>query len=305
MPPAKAAPMSPKEWGLLILLALVWGGSFFFNAVAVAALPPFTLVFTRVSLAALILLVVLRMLGITLPRSPRIWLAFAGMGLLNNAIPFTLIVWGQIQVASGLASILNATTPLFTVLVAHMFTTDEKLTGGRIAGVVLGLIGVATLIGLGDFEAQDTKVLAFLAILVGALFYAFAGVFGRRFASLGVAPLATATGQVVTSAAMLLPVMLTVDRPWTLPMPNAPVLLSLLGIAAISTAFAYALYFRILATAGATNLLLVTFLIPVSAILLGVVVLGEALLPQHLVGMVLIGGGLAAIDGRVWRMVRG
>ncbi len=297
--------MKPTEWALLILLALVWGGSFFFNAVAVAALPPFTVVFARVFLAALILLAVLPVVGIKMPKEPRIWWAFLVMGLINNAIPFTLIVWSQIHIASGLAAILNATTPLFTVLVAHMATSDERLTKGRVLGVILGFVGVITLIGLDGMAAENTKTLAIFAVLAGALVYGVAGIYGRRFAALGVPPLATATGQVTASSALLLPVMLVVDQPWTLPMPSGPVLLSLLGIAAISTAFAYFLYFRILATAGATNLLLVTFLIPVSAILLGVSFLGEILLPQHLAGMALIGGGLAAIDGRVWRMVRG
>ena len=297
--------MKPTEWALLILLALVWGGSFFFNAVAVAALPPFTVVFARVFLAALILLAVLPVVGIKMPKEPRIWWAFLVMGLINNAIPFTLIVWSQIHIASGLAAILNATTPLFTVLVAHMATSDERLTKGRVLGVILGFVGVITLIGLDGMAAENTKTLAIFAVLAGALVYGVAGIYGRRFAALGVPPLATATGQVTASSALLLPVMLVVDQPWTLPMPSGPVLLSLLGIAAISTAFAYFLYFRILATAGATNLLLVTFLIPVSAILLGVSFLGEILLPQHLAGMALISGGLAAIDGRVWRMVRG
>ncbi len=296
--------MKPAEWALLILLSLAWGGSFFFNAVAVAVLPPFTVVFARVFLAALILLALLPVLGIAMPRGLVVWRAFLVMGLINNAVPFTLIVWGQIHIASGLAAILNATTPLFTVLVAHVVTADERLTKGRIIGAMLGFFGVVALIGLDGLTASDARSLAILAVLGGALAYAFAGIYGRRFAEMGVPPLATAAGQVTASSALLLPVMLVLEQPWQLPMPGVPVLLSLLGIASISTAFAYFLYFRILATAGATNLLLVTFLIPVSAILLGVLFLGEVLLPQHLVGMALIGGGLAAIDGRIGRWVR-
>jgi drug/metabolite transporter (DMT)-like permease len=226
------------------------------------------------------------------------------MGVLNNVVPFTLIVWGQSHIASGVASILNATTPLFTVLVAHVLTAEERLTSARIAGVVLGLIGVAVMVGEAAIAALGVDVLAQLACLAAALSYAFAGIYGRRFKAMGVTPIATAAGQVTASSALLLPIMLLVDQPWTLPMPSMTAILALIGVAALSTALAYILYFRILATAGATNLLLVTFLIPVSAILLGVLVLGETLALKHVIGMALISLGLAAIDGRLWRALR-
>lgn len=302
--PGNAPPrrtMTPLEWGMLLILSVVWGGSFFFNRVAVQELPVFTVVVSRVALAAIILTVILRLRGERLPTSGRVWAAFFGMGFLNNAVPFLLIVWGQQFIASGVASILNASTPLFTVLFAHFLTTDEKLSGGRLAGVLIGFAGVAVMIGPDAFRALGSNLAAQLACLGAAVSYAFAGIFGRRFRAMGVTPITTAAGQVIASSTMLLPVMLVVDRPWTLPLPSVAALGALVALAAVSTAFAYVLFFRILSTAGATNIVLVTFLVPVSAILLGVAFLGERLRPEHLAGMALIGAGLAAIDGRLWR----
>jgi len=296
--------MGRAEWAMLLVLALLWGGSFFFNAVAVRELPSFTLVWLRVAVAATTLLLVLRVIGQRMPRQPRVWAAFFGMGLLNNVLPFVLIVWGQHRIASGLASILNATTPLFTVLVAHAVTSDERLTLLKAAGVGVGFVGAAVMIGADAFGGLGTGVLAQFACLAGALSYAVAGIFGRRFRRMGVTPLATAAGQVSASTLMLLPAMLLVDRPWELAMPHAATWAAVLGVELLSTALAYVLYFRILAAAGATNLLLVTFLIPVSAILLGVLVLHETLLLRHIMGMALLGAGLAFLDGRLPRVLQ-
>jgi drug/metabolite transporter (DMT)-like permease len=221
------------------------------------------------------------------------------MSILNNVIPFTLIVWGQSHIASGLASILNATTPLFTVIVAHYLTDDERLTGQRFAGVIVGFAGVAVMIGAAAFASLDASILAQLAVLGAALSYGFSGVFGRRFKTMGIPPLATAAGQVTVSSAILLPAALIVDRPWTLAMPSTGAIVSLVALGLVSTAFAYLIFFRLLARAGATNVGLVTFLIPVSAILLGVLVLGETLAMRHVAGMALIGAGLILIDGRL------
>ena len=301
---ATSRPMTAVEWSLLLILSVLWGGSFFFIAVAVQELPPLTIVVVRVVLAALMLLLLLRAMGVKLPTERHVWAAFFGMGLLNNVIPFTLIVWGQTHIASGAASILNATTPLFTVLVAHFMTADEKLSDGRVVGVLVGLIGVAVMVGGAALQTLGVNVLAQLAVLAAALSYAFAGVFGRRFKAMGVAPLATATGQVAASSILLTPLMLIVDQPWTLAFPSMNTMAAMLGLALLSTAAAYVLYFRILASAGATNLLLVTFLIPITAIILGIFVLGEALQTKHVIGMALIATGLAAIDGRPWRLLR-
>jgi len=291
--------MSPLDWSLLLALSLLWGGSFFFVGVAVKALPPFTIVLLRVAIAAVALHLVLRLTRTTMSWGGKTWLAFFGMGLLNNAIPFSLIVWGQTHIASGLASILNATTPLFTVLIAHGLTTDERLSKGRIAGVLIGFAGVIVLIGPQALAGLGQDVMAQLAILGAAISYGFAAIFGRRFKRMGVPPLATAAGQVTASSLLLLPVALAVDRPWILAWPDLPVWAAILGLALLSTALAYVVFFRILASAGAVNLSLVTFLIPVSAILLGVAILGERLATTDFLGLALVGLGLAAIDGRL------
>ena len=295
--------MSPLEWAMLVALSVLWGGSFFFNGVAVRELPTLTIVVGRFGIGALILVAVFHLMGQRMPAGRRIWAMFLAMGLLNNVVPGCLIVWGQAHMASGVASILNATTPLFTVIVAHVLTADEKMSAGRLFGVALGFAGVVVMIGGDVLRAADLGGFAPLAILGGAVSYAFAGVFGRRFKAMGVSSMATATGQTIASATVLIPMMLVIDRPWTLAVPSLAALAALVGLALLSTALAYILYFRILATAGATNLLLVTFLIPVSAILLGIGFLDEVLAAKHVAGMALIGAGLAAIDGRVGAIV--
>jgi drug/metabolite transporter (DMT)-like permease len=293
--------MGATEWAMLIALSILWGGSFLFNGIAVKELPPLIIVAARVGLAALVLLLVMRIAGQAMPRDRRVWGAFFMMGILNNILPFSLIVWGQTQIASGLASILNATTPLFTVLVAHMLTTDEKMTPNRVAGVIIGFAGVAIMIGPNVLSGLGSNVVAQFAILGAAISYSLAGIFGRRFRQMGVSPMATATGQVTASSIILVPVALIVNQPWLLPMPGVATWLALAGLAVLSSALAYILFFRILASAGATNLALVTFLIPVSAILLGTVILGERLELAHFAGMALIVAGLVAIDGRLFR----
>ena len=295
--------MTVAEWAMLVILSILWGGSFFFTGIAVKELPPFTIVVLRVAVAAVILITVTRGMGLALPRQPRVLAAFAGMALLNNLVPFSLLVWGQTHIASGLASILNATTPLFTVIVAHFCTSDEKMTGNRLAGVLIGFVGVAMMIGREAFAGLGGDTLAELACLGAAVSYAFASVFGRQFKRMGINPLLTATGQVTASALMLAPVALLLEHPWMLPLPSFKVVGAILGIGALSTALAYVLYFRILASAGATNIALVTFLVPVSAVILGTLALGEALVGTQLVGMAIIGVGLAAIDGRLLRLL--
>jgi drug/metabolite transporter (DMT)-like permease len=293
---ATSRAMGPAEWLLLVALSVLWGGSFYFSEVALAELPPFTVVLGRVGLAAVALVGTVLASGRRLPRSLRLWAAFVVMGGLNNLIPFSLIVWGQTAIASGLAAILNATTPLFTVVLAHLLTPDERMTPGRLSGVVLGLLGVVVMIGPAMLEGLGVAVTAQLACLAAALSYALAGIFGRRFR--GTPPLVTAAGQVSMSALLILPLALLADRPWTLPPPGLSTWSALAALALLSTALAYIIYFRILAAAGATNLVLVTFLIPVSALFLGIAILGERLAPGHLAGMALIALGLAAIDGR-------
>lgn len=295
--------MNGRVWVMLLVLAALWGGSFFFFKIMVAELPPFTVVLGRVGLAALILNLWLALRGDFMPASPRLWGTFIVMGLLNNVIPFSLIVFGETRISSGLASILNATTPLFTVLVAHVFTANERMTPQKLVGVAIGFLGVAILIGpdwLTELGRSDLGGAA--ACLLAALTYAFAGLYGRRFKA--IPPIKVATGQITGSTLVLIPLVALADRPWTLPLPSGSVWAAMAGIALLCTVLAYILYFRILAAAGATNLLLVTFLIPISAILLGSLVLGEILLPRHVAGMATIGTALAFIDGRLLRYLR-
>jgi drug/metabolite transporter (DMT)-like permease len=290
--------MGSRDWGLLVLLSLLWGASFFFTGVAVKALPPLTIVALRVGLAAVMLLAIVRVMGLPMPRDRASWAAFCGMGLLNNVVPFCLLVWGQTHIASGLAAILNATTPLWTVIVAHLLTPDEKMTGRCLGGVALGFVGVVVLIGADAVSGTQGNLWAQIACLGATVSYAFAAVYGRRFKQMHQAPMTTAAGQLVASSILLVPAAIVVDRPWTLAAPGLPTWAAILGIATLSTAVGYVVYFRLLASAGATNLLLVTFLIPISAVVLGATVLGEQLAARSFFGMGLIGLGIIAIDGR-------
>lgn len=297
--------MSLRDWSLLITLSILWGGSFFFVRVALDGVPPLTLVLARVVIASALLLLLLRATGEALPRRRDVWLTLAVMALLNNIIPFSLIFWGQTAIPAGLAAILNATTPLFTVIVMHLFTDDDRATPGKAVGVALGFAGVVVLVGPAVTGALDTPLWALAACLAAALSYAFSGLWGRRIKPLGLTPTFTAWAQLTVTSLVMTPVVALVDRPWALALPGLPAIAAVVALAVLSTALAYTLFFRILASAGPSNLLLVTFLIPVSAILLASLFLGERLAWTHFAGMALIGLGLAAIDGRLWRAVRG
>ena len=294
--------MTGFEWFLLLSLGAIWGGSFFFAKVATAELPTFSIVVGRVAIAAAALWLYVALVRPAMPRRPGLWREFLILGFVNNAVPFTLIFWGQREIASGLAAILNAMTPVFAVMLAHALTADEKLTRGKAAGVGFGVAGAVVLVGADALGGLGSHVLAQLAILCGTVAYALAGIYGRRFK--GVPPAVTAAGQVTASSLIMLPIWLYVDRPWTLAMPGLETIGAMLGLALLCTAFGYILYFRILATAGATNLMLVTFVNPVSAILLGALILGERLEARHFAGMALIALGLAAIDGRPWAWLK-
>lgn len=299
-----AREMGLGEWVMLGALSVLWGGSFLFNGILVKVWPPLTIVTGRVFFAAITLWIIIRLMGVAVPKSREAWTAFFGMGILNNVIPFCLIVWGQTHIASGLAAILNATTPLFGVIVAHFLTTDEKLTANRVVGLAVGFVGVLVMVGPSVLSHAGNDLMGELAILGAAVSYAFAGVYGRQFRTMGLPPLVPAAGQVTASSFMLLPVALVVDQPFSLPLPGFEAWAALFGLAVLSSALAYILFFRILETAGATNIMLVTILIPPSAILLAALVLGEQLAMRHFAGMVLIGLGLLAIDGRLWRRLK-
>jgi drug/metabolite transporter (DMT)-like permease len=285
-----------RDWSLLAVLSVLWGGSFFFNGVALRELPPLTVVFLRVTLAALILLPLLWVYRIRFPKGFSGWKPFFTVALFNNVLPFSLVVAGQTYIPSGLASILNATTPLFTVVVMAA-AGDEKLHARRIAGVVTGLIGVIILRGQ-DLGFNTGQGVGILLCLAGAFSYGLAALFARRQLS-DSPPLATATFQLLASSLMMTIVVAAVDRPWQLPMPGATTWLAMIGLAALSTALAYIVFFQILRRSGPTNVMLVTLLIPVTAILLGYLVLGEEISLREIIGALVIGSALLLIDGRV------
>jgi drug/metabolite transporter (DMT)-like permease len=262
---------------------------------------PFTVVFLRVTLAALILIGVVYISGQRMPASLRTWGAFVVMGALNNAIPFSLIVWGQTRIDSGVASILNATTPIFTVILAHMFTSDERLTLRKFFGVLVGFLGVYIMIKPELKDGFSWRGLGQVAVIGAAVSYGFAGIFGKRLKK--TSPVVNSAGMLICSSLMMLPLALIIDSPWSLS-PSLEAVAAVFGIALISTVLAYLLYFRILAAAGATNVLLVTFLIPISALLLGVGVLGEVIKALEYIGMACIFLGLIVIDGRVLKGIK-
>jgi len=300
-----------RDWSLLGLLSVLWGGSFFFNGVLLRELPPLTVVFLRVALAALMLLPLLWVYRIRLPRDVAGWAPFFAIGLLNNVLPFSLIVMGQTYIPSGLASVLNATTPLFTVVVMAV-AGEERLHARRIAGVIVGLIGVIILHGAGlegkgldgkGFGFETGQGIGILLCLAAAFSYGLAALVARRLLS-NSPPLATATFQMLASVVMMTVVCSVVERPWRLPMPDMTTWLAAIGLAALSTALAYIVFFQILRRSGATNVMLVTLLIPVTALLLGYLVLGERISPKEIAGALVIGSALLLIDGRALTFLR-
>lgn len=288
--------MGTKEWLLLMVLSILWGGSFLFVEIAVKQIKPFTLVFARVSLASFVLLLIIYLTGRKMPSSPFLWLSFLILGVFNNLIPFSLIAWGQTRIDSSLAAILNATTPIFSVVLAHFLTREERMNFNRIVGVLCGWLGVIILIGIKAFKTMDIEFLSQIAILIASCSYALAAIFGRRFKDMD--SIIVAAGMLCCSSIMLLPLSLIFDHPWQMQI-SIKTLACVISLSVVSTAFAYLIYFYILAKSGATNILLVTFLIPVSAIFLGMTILNEQLRYSDFAGMLLIFIGLIIIDGRL------
>ena len=290
--------MSARNWGLLLLLAMLWGSSFFFYKILVAALPPVTVVLGRLALAAIAMHLWLLAQGQSMPVTAAHWRRFMLLGLLNCSLPFALIAWAELYISSGLASILNATTPIFMVAVAHWGTDDEKLSAGKAIGIALGILGVIVLVGPGALSGGGA-VWAELAVIAASCSYGFGGVYSRRFKDM--TPVQAATGQMTGATLLLIPLSLLIDRPWTLAMPQPDVWAAWLAIALVNTALAYVLYYRMVANVGATYMSLVTLLIPPIALLLGAAFLGESVTLQALAGMAIIILGLAATNERVFR----
>jgi drug/metabolite transporter (DMT)-like permease len=290
--------MSAAEWAMLLGLSLIWGGSFFFNKILLGAFETLTIMLGRVGIAAVALLVVLHLAGGRLPRSWPAWRIFIGMSILNNLVPFALILWGQKYIASGLAAILNATTPLFAAILAHMLA-GERLTAHRLLGVLIGMAGVAVMMGPDVIaDGFGGNVLAQLAVLGAALSYGVSSLYGRRLAALKIPSQVGAAGQLVISTIVLLPLVSLIDQPWNLPMPSWQVWAAMAALSLLSTAFAYVIFFRLLSGAGGVNASLVTLLVPMSALLLGTLVLNEAFTLRQAAGMAVILLGLVVTDGR-------
>lgn len=293
------APKIDLTSGLLLLgLATVWGGSFFFAEVALREVPPLTIALHRVFWAVPVLFMVVLYRGLRLPGSIRTWCCYLVMGALNNAIPFSLIFWGQTNLSSGLASILNSTTAFFGVLVAGMLLADERLSKNKIIGALFGVFGVAVIMGFDALSGLDLRNLAQLAILGAALSYAFAAVWGKRFLS-DYPPVINALGMLIGSTLLMIPVVLLSEGVPALSL-STEVWASLVAVAILSTALAYLLYFEILKRAGSANLMLVTLLIPPVAVGLGVGILGEKMGADALLGFGLIAAGLLITDGRIF-----
>lgn len=296
---------SPKldgqGWALIAILSILWGGAFFLIEIGLRSFPPLTLVFARLALAVPPMWLAMRLMGERLPTGLRIWALLTVVGALNCALPFALFFWGQQYLDSGYASILNATTPLWGVITAHFLTSDEKATPARILGVVAGMAGIIVMVGPEAMKGLSDNLLAQIACLVSTVFYSFAAIYGRRLSQSALTPMAVATGQTITAALLMIPLVLIVDQPWTIAGPSTPSTLAAITLALFSTALAYTLYFRLIDRSGASNAQLVAFLMPILAVILGILFLGETLSVEQIAGAALIAIGLVILDGRLFR----
>ncbi|MEE4194116.1 MAG: EamA family transporter [Anaerolineae bacterium] len=290
--------MTSKEWLMMFGLSLLWGSSFLLIKYALKGFQPFSIVLVRVVVASVVLWSILRWQGKKLPHDKKIWRDFFVISLINNVIPFSIIMWSETQISSGLTSVLNASAPLWTVILA-LALRAEQVTWNRIIGVIFGFTGVIVMIGFSSLEGFGLHILAQVGMLLATLCYALAGQYTQRLKALE--PNTIATGQVLCSSIIMLPVVALADKPWLQPMPSASSWAAVIALGVLGTAVAYLLYFRILLSAGPGNALLVTFIIPVNAVLLGIIVLGETFAPYQFGGMFLILLGLLAVDGRVFR----
>jgi drug/metabolite transporter (DMT)-like permease len=303
--PAPAKPqsaISPAVWLMLMLLGLIWGASFFFARIAVKEVPPLMLVLLRVAIAAAALHLYLMAKGDWVKFRQQSFAPFILLGLLNNAIPFSLLFVGQTKLGAGLAAILNALVPFWTVIAANFLTADEKFTSRKITGILLGVAGAAVIIGPSALSGLGAPLWAKFAVIGAGISYAFASIYAKRFKS--VPPIVTATGQLTASSLIMLPAALLAHGLWSPLLVTPPVWLAVFALALVSTSLAYIIFFRIIAAAGATIVSLVTLLVPVSAVMLGTAFLGESLSLSELAGMALIGLGLIIIDGRMPAVIK-
>ena len=302
--PGVQRPMTLAEWLLLMLVAGFWGGSYFFTGVAIKELPVFAIVMARYAIAAPIMIALIYWMRQRFPWNRDIIKAGLFLAAFNQLIPFSLITWGQSHIPSAVASIVNAAGPIITLVMAHYITRDDRMNGARAAGVLIGFAGMGIMIGAAAMQALNVNIAAQLACVLASVSYAFGAITARKFTQNKITPVELVAAQSVTAGIILLPILLAVDKPWMLPLPSIQTWLSLLGLGLLSSTIGHLIYFRLLATAGATNLSLVSYFMPISAIMLGVVFLGEVLETRHVIGMFTIAAGLAVMDGRPWRVLR-
>jgi len=286
--------MALVDWMRLIVLASLWGCSYLFIEIALESASPMTIVLSRILIAAACLVGYCAATGQRVRLTGALVVSFFVMGIVNNVVPFNLIAWGQTHITGGVASIFNATTPLFTVMVAHLWPGGERATPARVAGVVVGLAGVMVLIGFGAFSRIGDELPGQIAMLLAAFSYAISALWGRRLVR--VPPMVAAAGMLSASSLMMLPVSFILHAPFD-PVPTVGGFAAIAALSVLSSAIAYIVFFRLIATIG-SNVMLVTFIMPVIALTTGALILGEQIEPRHLAGLGLIFVGLALVDGR-------
>ncbi len=287
-----ARPGQPSDIALLVLLAVLWGGSYSFIKLGVETIPPVTLIAARTLIAGAILLAVIRLRGLKLPRDPAIWRRFLIQACLNSAVPFTLIAWAETSVDAGLASILNAGSPIFAFLLTLLLSRGEAAAGRKLFGVAAGMLGVCLIIGVEALSGFGRELWAQLALVVAAACYGGAALFGRNFK--GLDPIMPAAGSLICGAAILLPLSLLIDRPWMLS-PSTGSVQALLALAVFSTALAFIIYFRLIDRLGTVGTTAVAYLRVPTGVAIGVVFLGEQLGPTAWMGLALVIIGVAAM----------
>ncbi len=280
------------DLALLLLLATLWGGSYSFIKVGVETIPPVTLIAARTLLAGAILLAVIGWSGLRLPRDRATWRLFLVQACLNSVVPFTLIAWAERSVEAGLATILSSTSPIFVVLLGLLAGTGERLSLLKLAGIASGLAGTLLIVGTEAMAGFGADLAAQLALVAASLCYGGAALFGRHFK--GLDPIMPAAGSLLCGAALLIPLSLAVDRPWTLA-PSGASIQALLALSVVSTALAFVIYFRLIARLGSVATTSVAYLRVPTGVLIGMVFLGESLAPTAWAGLILIVGGVLAM----------
>lgn len=300
-------PMSPGDWAMMGLCAIFWGSAYTFNKITIAEIPVLTVTGVRLTIAAAFLYGLARLSGVAVPKPGKAWLPFFVFTLFSNVFPFLFVLYGQKSTASGLAAVLGATTPLFLIILAHYFTQDERIMPRKLVGVIIGLIGVAIVVGSSVFAGWTQSLEGKLALVFAAFLYAVGAIYSKRLAKYP--PVVISTLQMTSGAILIVPTLLIIDRPWEIARPSTFAIGSLVATAIFSSALASYTYFRVFNRAGAVNAMLVTLLVPVTPLIIGAIAFGERLLLREAIGALVIGGALVIVDGRlpmaIWARLRG